>query len=423
MIDPEKAFLGALLSGYDGNIAPLAVTGSDFLQPQHEWIFAACCDVERSGRRVDSLLVREAMGEQQHKLPNGPLYLIDLLSHCPLPANAPTYAHMVREASKRRQLRDLGSRLVQLADTADPAEMLNDAKRLIDETSTGDGTRFVPVRDAIAEVVDVAQHGGARGVTTPWQDVDRLIRGYFPGRLYVVGARPGAGKSLWASNSAIHVAKLGHPVAVMSLEMSQLEWLQRCAAAEARIDITKLESGMTAEDPDMDRLDRAVPIISGLPLDIWDEPSQTMAQIRANARATKRRHGRLGLVIVDYLQLVKASDSRLPRHEQVAEMSRASKLLAREMECPVITLAQVNRAATNRQGGRPQMADLRESGAIEADADNVILLHIPEDEPHIVEADVVKGRATKKGVARLMLQGHYSRLVESWSPSSAIGAA
>lgn len=423
MIDPEKALLGAFLYGWDGNLARLGLKGDDFLQPQHEWVFNACLEIERAGKRIDFVLAREYLGDLQHKLPQGPLYLFELAQYCPLPMNAPEYAAAVKEQANRRRLRDLGSRLLQISDTDNPEEMLNDAKRLVDEAGSDEKTSFVSTADAMAEVVDVAQHGGAKAVTTPWPDVDRLVRGYFPGRLYVVGARPGAGKSLWASNSAIHVAKQGLPVAVMSLEMSRLEWLQRCAAAEARVDITKLEDGMSNSDPDFERLDAAVPVISALPLDIYDEPIQTMAQIRANARATLRRHGKLGMVIVDYLQLVAASDSRAPRQEQVAEMSRASKLLSREMGCPTLVLAQLNRNPTARQGGRPQMSDLRESGAIEADADNVILLHIDDDVPHIVEAAVVKGRATKKGVVNLMMQGHYSRLVEKWSPSSALGGA
>lgn len=421
-LDAEMALLGAVLSGYEGGPTSLGVRGDDFYQPHHEWIWNACLDVERSGRRVDALLAREALGEQQYKLPNGPLYLAELMPYCPLPGNAASYAAVVKQQANRRRLRDLGARLSQLADTDDPAEMLNDAKRWLDDATETDTTGFVPTSDAVAQVVDVAQHGGARGIPTPWPDVDRLIKGYFPGRLYVVGARPGVGKSLWASNSAIHTAKSGLPVAVMSLEMPQLEWLQRCAAAEAKIDIGKLE-GMAKDDPDWERLDATIPVLGRLPMDIYDEPIQTMAQIRSNARATLRRHGSLGMVIVDYLQLVAASDKRAPRHEQVADISRSSKLLAREFACPVITLAQVNRGATARKDGRPALSDLRESGAIEADADSVILLHTSEDEPHIVEAAIAKGRSTAKGTVNLMMQGHYSRLVERWSPSKALGAA
>lgn len=417
MIDPEKAVLGAVLDGFR-DIDDLAdlISGSDFADWRNEVVFDAILRVHASGEHPDPIKVRFALGDQQHKLPSGALYLTELQEACPIAASAVYYAEQVAQASARRRVADLGQRLQQLAGTdRDPFEMVNDARQWLDEFGSRRTTDTASISDALAEVVEVAEHGQRKGHSSPWPDVDRLTRGYYPGRLYIVGARPGVGKSLWASNTAVYLAKQDLGVFVASMEMSRLEFTQRCAAAEAGIDIGRLEQG-NLTDHEWNQLAPAVASIGQLPIAIADSESQTLAYIRAGARRYARRQ-RLGMVIIDYLQMMQPANRRDPREQQVAEMSRGLKKLARELDVPVLALAQVNRAATSRRDGRPTLADLRESGAIEADADSVILLHTDEDAPHIVEAIVAKGRSTAKGQALLQMQGHYSRLVgATWTP-------
>ena len=417
MIDAERAVLGALLAGYrDIDDVTAKITGACFGQPIHEWVFDAILRVHAAGRLPDPIQVRFALGDQQNRLPGGALYLTDLLEACPQPASAPWYAEQVAKQAARRRVQSLAERLQQLAGSdRDPFEVVNDAKQWLDAFSTGADHHAWSIADAMTEVVDVAQHGRRRGFTGPWPDVDRITRGYYPGRLYIVGARPGVGKSLWASNTAVHLAKQDQGVFVASMEMSALEFTQRCAAAEAGVDIGRLEQGQLTEH-EWDKLAPAVSSISQLPIQIADDESQTLAYIRAGARRYARQHP-LGMIVVDYLQMVQPASRKEPREQQVAEMSRGFKRLSRELDVPVVGLAQVNRGAVSRRDGRPTMNDLRESGALEADADCVILLHSDDDAPEIIEVNIAKNRSGPTGQASIQIQGHYSRLVgNEWRP-------
>lgn len=426
--DSEQIVLGALMSGAD--VADLSCTGADFDAPAHEVIFNAIVRVAAAGEQPDPVKVRFAIGADQDRTYGGALYLLELTERAPYAgASVGWHAQQVSEMAAKRRLRDLGARLMQITETDDPAvELLASARQVLDETDLGADRRtsVVSMETSIRSVVDQAQHPRRKGLSSPWPDLDRLTRGFYPGRLYVVGARPGIGKSLFASNSAVHAAKQGHGVFVASMEMSHVEWTQRCAAAEGKIDIGRLEEGKL-EDVEWGRLDTIVPRIAALPIEINDQESQTVENIRASVRLSLRKVDHLGMIVVDYLQLLTASDRKQPRHEQVADMSRGLKRLAREFDVPVIALAQVNRASVQRQDAWPTMADLRESGSIEADADAVILLHTDPETPHLVMARLVKGRATAKGELTLQMQGHYSRLLSAtqpaWSPSKAIGTA
>jgi replicative DNA helicase len=417
VIDAERAVLGALLAGYrDIDDVTAKITGACFGQPVHEWVFDAILRVHAAGRQPDPIQVRFALGDQQNRLPGGPLYLTDLIAACPQPASAPWYAEQVAQQAARRRVQTLAERLHQLAATdRDPFEVVNDAKQWLDAFTTGTDQDSQPIADAMTEVVDVAQHGQRRGIPGPWPDIDRITRGYYRGRLYVVGARPGVGKSLWASNTAVHIAKQDLGVFVASMEMSALEFTQRCAAAEAGVDIGRLEQGNLVEF-EWNKLAPAVTAINQLPIQIADGESQTLAQIRAGARRFARQHP-LGAVVVDYLQMVQPASRKEQREQQVAEMSRGFKRLSRELDVPVIGLAQVSRGASSRRDGRPTMNDLRESGAIEADADVVLLLHRDDDAPEIIEVNIPKNRSGPTGQATIQIQGHYSRLVgNEWRP-------
>ena len=410
--DYERAVLGSILAGWRG-LPDLTRTlaAEDFYQPHHEAIYRACVRVYEAGSNPDPLTVRTALGEAANRLPGGPSYLAALIE-----ASGPSVPHYAKEVHKLailRRIRDVSASIDQLAqrDDADPDLLLTEAAAKLDELAqgraTGRGGRTIG--QVIPGVVDIAQSGRQQGLSTPWPDLDRLLRGLHPGRLYVVGARPGIGKSLFGQNCATHFA-LRHGVTayVASLEMSDDEFTQRALASLARVDLGRIDTG-SLDERDWSRLSSAVAKLGEAKILINDDPGQTLTDIRAGAQDAARRHN-LGLIVVDYLQLVRSEDRRAPREQQVAEISRRLKRLARELKVPVIALAQVNRGAKSRADGRPSMEDLRESGAIEADADAVILLHTDTDVPHLVEAAIPKNRSGPKGRAELLIFGHYASL-------------
>jgi replicative DNA helicase len=408
--DYERAILGAILAGWRG-LPDLArdLAPEDFYQPAHEAIYRAALRVYNAGGSPDPLTVRTALGQDANRLPNGPAYLAELIGDAG--PSVHHYATQVKKAAVNRRLRDLAAQIDQLAQhDADPDELIAEAGAKLDALSTertNSGARLIG--QVVPTVVDIAQTGRTRGLSTPWPDLDRLLRGLHAGRLYVIGARPGIGKSLFGQNCATHFAlRHGVTVYVASLEMSDDEFTQRALASLARVDLGRIDTG-GLDERDWSRLSDAVAKLGDAKILINDDPGQTLTDIRAGAQDAARRHN-LGLIVVDYLQLVRSEDRRAPREQQVADISRRLKRLARELKVPVIALAQVNRGAKSRSDGRPSMEDLRESGAIEADADAVILLHTDTDVPHLVEAAVPKNRSGPKGRAELLIFGHYASL-------------
>lgn len=411
----EQALLGAVLSGYEG-LADLmrVVTGDDFAQPMHEDIWNAALRVYAAGNTPDPIQVRAALGEQALRLPGGPTYLQDLMQACPLPISAPAYAKELADSSGRRRLRSVGEVIIQLAEAErDVSEIVEDARQRLDEATRGARQRVaLQIRDALPDVIDTAQHGTSRGLSTPWPDLDRIANGLSPGRLIVIGARPGTGKSLAAVNIAAHVVeRYKHAVYMSSLEMGRTEVTQRIVSAHARVDLKKLERGGLSEG-DWEAVRESAAAIEAWPLHIDDSSGQTVATIRASVRDMSRKQT-VAVVIVDYLQLLTPRDKRSPREQQVAEMSQGLKQLAREQNVCVIAIASLNRGGTGRADKRPLLTDLRESGSIESDADLVILMHRPDDESPDLEVIVAKQRNGPLGECRLQLQGHYARLVSA----------
>jgi replicative DNA helicase len=414
--ESEQALLGAVLSGYRG-VADLAavVMPGDFDQPAHEAIWRAILEVFEQGQTPDPLTVRDALRNGARQKVD-PVYLADLMGRCPLPAQAMVYARQVSEASKRRQLQQVAVKLGQLAGMDRPVEeLIEDARAALDEASRSSGrTGAATLADILPEVLDRHQQGVTPALPTPWKDVDELTGGLHPGTLVVVGARPSVGKSLIAANIAADVTlRQGACVYVSSLEMSRGELVNRIISAEAKVNLTALMHS-TLTDSDWERIAGITGGLMDAGLLIDDSTPQTVGSIRAGVRdASRARH--VSVAIIDYLQLLAPRDGRLPRQEQVAEMSRGLKLLAREQDLCVIALAQVNRAATQRSGGKPTMADLRESGAIEADADQILLLHRDDESPETVEVIVAKNRNGAIGERQVLMQGHYARLVNAHS--------
>lgn len=413
--DYEKALLGAVLSGYRGFPDLMRVVQArDFVEEGHEHIWEAASRVYMSGGSVDPLTVRTALGEAISTLPTagGALYLHDLMQACPNIASAGHYAAQVADAAGRRRIRlAMGHIQGLLNQPRELDEIAEDARQSLD-AAVLDGNRSQATRigDMLPEILDIAEHGAARGLPSPWPDLDELTRGMKPGRLVVIGARPGVGKSLMGANLAAHVAsRHAHTAYVASLEMDHVEYGQRILSAEAKVDLTRLDNG-TLTETDWSSIARATASIQEWPLVIDDEPRQTVSRIRSRVRDLTRTQT-VALVVVDYLQMLTPRDTRLPKREQIDESTRGLKLLARELKVCVVAIAALNRASVGRGDGKPTMGDLKESSGIESDADQVILLHPDPEAPAELQVIVDKHRNGPTGERRLLKQGHFSRLV------------
>ena len=323
------------------------------------------------------------------------------------------YATLVQAAAARRRLRIAAGRIAQMADAGlDPAVIVETARGEIDRahTSTAD---VAVVQDRIGATITEWDQP-TRTNPTPWPTLNAIIGGWRPGALYVIGARPGVGKTLAAVEAAIGLAATG-PVAFSSLEMPEAELHARLVANLAHVSVARIDRRELTEN-DHRKINDARHRLA-LPISIDDRGLVTTTDIRSHARSLARRHGHLAGIIVDYLQLMTGPrGDRRPRHEVVASFSRDLKLLAKDLDCPVIALSQLNRGSTERADARPRLSDLRESGAVEQDSDVVLLLHEDEDDETHLSVHVAKNRHGARGDANLIRRGWYSQLTEhTWS--------
>lgn len=411
--DAEISLLGAVMSGY-GNIDDLldVVNPEDFYDLNRGEVWRAVATVHRDGIKPDVVAVRTALAKANAK--HDPVRLFEWTQLVPIVAQAPYYAEQVATAAGLRRIQEAGTKLQQLATTpGNLSERQEQARQLVDEACMGRSmSRARMLADLLDNVLDIAENGAGDMLGTPWADVDRLIGGLAPGRLIVVGARPGVGKSVMGVNLALHVAdKHGHAALVSSLEMPEHEVMQRILACVAQVNLTGLQKG-EVPDSEWNKIAVHQAHIASLPIAVDDRPGQTIQAIRAAARTLQRQHDDLALIVVDYLQLVAPTERRANRAEEVGEISRGLKLLARETGACVVAMAQLNREAA--KGERPKVSDLRESGSIEADADQVLLLHQPDEAIPEIEVIVGKNRHGPKGRAVLQMAGHYSQLRSVW---------
>lgn len=409
-LDAEVSLLGAAMSGCrDLDDLLDLVAPADFYSLLHEEIWAAIGRVHAAGNAPDPVSVRVALDANP---PKGydPLRLFDMTQLCPSVASAGYYAEQVATASGLRRIQAAGAKVGQIGSTpGDLAEKREQARQVIDEATAGRNvTKARMLADVLPDVLEIAENGRAAMLGTGWPDIDRLIGGLAPGRLVVVGARPGVGKSLMGTNLALTLAsRHHHAVLIASLEMPESEVGQRLLACHARVNLTGLMSGST--DPaSWDRIAQHHASLLEMPITIDDAAEQTVTHIRRRARDVQRRRDDLALIVVDYLQLVKVSGATDNRAQALGEVSRGLKLLARETGACVVAMAQVNREAA--KSGVPKSSDLRESGSIEADADQVILLHQADDDIPELTVIIDKNRHGPKGQAALRIEGHYASL-------------
>lgn len=422
-ITSERLVLGAALAGSGVEAMASAVAPSDFFQPRHEAIWSAILRVVDAGNPVDVTSVRLALDHGGANI--DPLYLMELYGEASLTGDGTFYAERVAEEARARRLVRAGVAIVQAGEARNltSAEAQDLARSKLDEAlATRQVADLVRMGDVLPEVIEIAERGVSSALSTPWPDVDRLIGGMAPGRLVIVGARPGVGKSVMGTNLAHHMAaRHGHGVLIVSAEMPRLEVTQRMVAASASVNLTSLTSGHL-EERQWDAIRAHYNQVEALPIWIDDDSSPSITSIRAKAKDVRRERDDLALIVVDYLQLLATPESNRgsSRAERLGEVSRGLKVLAREMNACVVAMAQVGREGV-KGGAKPTMADLRESGSIEADADQVILLHRPDDNIPDVEVLVDKNRWGTRGMATLQLAGHYARLGSvTWTPTGRI---
>lgn len=424
----EQSVLGGMMLSKDA-IADVVemVRGNDFYRPAHEAVYDAIVDLYGRGEPADAVTVSAELTKRGELARiGGAPYLHTLISSVPTAANAGFYARIVRERAVLRKLVDAGTRIAQLGyatDGGDVDELVNTAQAEVyavtERRTSEDYLALKDILNGTMEEIDAASHRGEGmiGVPTGFKDLDALTNGLHPGQMIVLAARPAVGKSTMGLDIARAASiKNGQTSVIFSLEMSRNEIAMRMLSAESQVPLTNLRKGSMRDD-DWTRLARTMGKLSDAPLFIDDSPNMSLMEIRAKCRRLKQRHD-LKLVVIDYLQLMSSGKRVESRQQEVSEFSRALKLLAKELEVPVIAISQLNRGSEQRTDKKPQMSDLRESGSIEQDADVVILLHredmYEKESPRAGEADMIvaKHRNGPTDTIVVAFQGHYARFFD-----------
>jgi len=428
-IEAEQAVLGGLLLSSRAweQIADLLNEG-DFYREDHRLIFRSIHDLNELGRPCDVVTVTEWF-ESHGKIDqvDGGGYITKLAGGTPSAANVLAYAEIVREKSILRQLIDAGTILTTSgfsSDGRDSKEILEEAERMVfaiaDHGARGK-SGFVSVQDTIKEAITRIQQlnefeGEITGKATGFQDFDRLTAGLQDSDLIIVAGRPAMGKTTFAMNIAEHAAiKHGVPVAVFSMEMSALQLVMRLFSSLGQIEQGRLRTG-SLTDLDWPKLTSAMNLLHKSQIFIDETPALSPAELRARARRLKREHD-IGMIVVDYLQLMSVPGTRENRATEIAEISRSLKAVAKELSLPVVAISQLNRSLEQRPNKRPVMADLRESGSIEQDADLIVFIYRDEVyHPETAEkgkAEIIIGkhRNGETGTVNLTFQGRWLRFV------------
>lgn len=424
-LQAEESLLGAMLLSRDAVAAAAeVVTAASFYKPAHGHIYDAITTLSAQGEPVDPVTVADELrrADLLDQL-GGPSILLSLQANTPATSNASRYAHIVEDHALLRRLIGVAGEIAEMGYGLpdDVVKTLDEAETMVYDLSQNRITdSTAELRDLLPETLTriemLYDRGDAiTGTPSGYADLDELTSGLQPEALIVVGARPAMGKTAFAlgmaSNAAMHAGK---PVLYFSLEMSRLELSQRLLSAEARVDSRRMATGRL-EDSDWTKITGAVGRLAEAPLWLDDNPNVSIAEIRGKARRLASKVGELGLVVVDYVQLMTGRTNAENRQVEVAEISRGLKILARELHCPVVALAQLNRGLEQRADKRPLLSDLRESGALEQDADVVIFLYRDEiynpESPDTGTAEVLisKHRSGPLGMTRLAFLSHYTR--------------
>lgn len=385
-VDAEKSVLGSILIDKDAvNIVSEVLRTEDFYDSANQTIYSIMLTLYEQRKPIDLMTISAHLKKNKDIPKIDSSYFTDLVSIVPTAANVEEYARMVKEVSTKRSLVRAGTEIAELGydDKKEVKEVLDKAESSIFAISQGNITRgFIPIKDTLSQSfdrIDELHKGGEglRGVKTGFVDLDRVLSGLQKANLIILAARPGQGKTAIVLNMAQHIAtKEKKPVAIFSLEMSKEELVDRFLVSQADVDAWRLKTGKLSED-DFTKLSDAMGQLADAPIFIDDTPGLNLSEMRSKARRLHMEHG-LGLIIVDYLQLVDPGRRVENRVQEVSIVSQALKNLARELNVPLLAASQLSRAVEHRGEKRPQLADLRESGAIEQDADVVMFLYRPD---------------------------------------------
>ena len=417
-LEAEEAVVGSLLIDSDSfvQVAHLIKPG-DFYREKNQMCFSACLDLFQRGEAIDQVTVaRELSRTDRLEAVGGMAYLSHLVSITPTAVHSEHYAQLVARTATMRRLIDAASRISAIGyeDTDDVERTLRQAEDVLFGVRSGQSTRgFIPLREiydqymedraAIVDIDTIDQAGGP--IMTGYNDLDELLGGMQRSDMIILGARPSLGKSTLAMNVSLNAAVAGATVGVFSLEMSREQLGLRLLAADAEIDAHRLRLGLYTQAEEQ-RISDSIGRLSDLPVYIDDTPFQGLVEMRSKARRLSLEHG-LDLLIVDYLQLIQGTSHGGNRVQEISDISRSLKGMARDLGVTVFTCSQLSRVVENRPGHRPQLSDLRDSGSIEQDADVVMFIH--REDAYITEEEwdqQFPGRQYPRDIAEIIVAKH-----------------
>lgn len=421
----EKSLIGCLIiegTAFD-EISDLKISRDDFYDSRYGMVFEGISDLAIANKPVDYVTVCSRLTEKGFLEPvGGQEFVTGILDETASSANIYHYGKTVREKSSLRRILKTAMQVYEqgMTHTGDVAEYLQEVEgkffQLTSEAKTGGmGKLNAFLKNNLLELEDTSRKAGEiQGLPTGYHKLDEILLGMQPGQLIILAARPAMGKTSLALNIASNsCAETGLPVAIFSLEMLANELSMRLLTARAKVDSKRVRKKEFLAT-DLRAIGNSVQELSSFPIYINDSGQTTILDIQSQCRKIKAEQG-IGLIVIDYLQLMSPTDKRLPREQQISEMSRGLKAIAKELECPVVALSQLNRSVESRPNKRPNMSDLRESGAIEQDADIVMFVYRDEyynpdttKEPGVAEVIIGKNRAGETGTAKLAWVGAYT---------------
>ena len=432
-IDAEQSVIGSIFLEPDAIVGVLEyLTPEDFYRQNHQVIFKAMMALNERGEAVDIVTTSNELSEkQQIENAGGQGYLIELAEKVPTAANVEYYAKILSDKSTLRRLIRTSNEISKEAftDGGDLASVLDRAERNILEVSEKrNRSGFVLIRDVLNQALESVEArakstGDITGIPTGYIELDRMTSGLHADELIILAARPSVGKTAFVLNIAQNVAtKAEEVVAIFSLEMGAESLVNRMICSEGSIDAGRLRNGQLT-DQEWESFFLAMGSLSKADIYIDDTPGIRVAEIRAKCRRLKQEKGRLGLIVIDYLQLIEGT-GRESRQQEVSEISRNLKKLAKELSCPVIALSQLSRGVEQRQDKRPIMSDIRESGSIEQDADIVAFLYRddyyrqeegeePQEPNNVIEVIVEKNRSGPRGTVELIFTKEYNKFTST----------
>lgn len=424
-LEAEESVLGAmLLSGVAVSTVAEVLTPGDFYRPTHGTIFRAILELDAAGEPVDAITLSDFLDERGELAEvGGQSRIAELAALVPSTSNVEHYARIVRDMAMLRKIVEAGQRIVAMGyeRPGETTELVDRAEQMLfDISQRRISSDFSDIRDLLAsnfELVTRLQETGQTvvGASSGFPELDKMTTGFYPGNLIIVAARPSMGKSAFALCVAAHLGLQDIPVALFTLEMSEQEVTQRLVSAEGKIDSQRLRTGQLTPE-DWERFTETSGRLANIPLSVDDSGSTSIMEMRSKARRLKAKNPKLGMIIVDYVQLMIPDGNAENRVQEVSQISRGLKVLARDLRIPIIAMSQLSRQVEGRHDKRPLLSDLRESGSLEQDADLVIFIYRDDyynkeesDQQGVAEIILGKQRNGPIGTIRLSFIRRYAK--------------